>query len=128
MSAQEEAVLLLAANDQGVTPVRFLVESALAMARAGDADGLPETPTSRHRRVEALYAARHALAEVAVQARRVGVNVNQVAKAANQGQPVPVDAMRAYLVDERSFLARSREIAEHIDDLIDELAAQGVGS
>jgi len=124
VSPEEEAVLLQGAARQGVNVVQFLVESATAMAASED--GPVETVTGRRRRMEELFAARHALAEVALQARRIGVNVNQVAKAANTGQELPVDAMRGYLVDADQLLRTAREVAGRIDVAIDELAALGV--
>lgn len=124
VSPEEEAKLLLAAGAPSKV-AGFLMESAMAVIEQSD-DRPLETVTSRRKRMEELFAARHQLAEVAVQMRRIGTNVNQVARAANQGQSVPVDAMRTYLADADRAVAEARAVAVRIDAAIDELAAAGV--
>lgn len=122
----QEAEILLAAGQHGVTPARYLVEAALAVARAERAGVGPETATSRRSRVQELFALRHALAEMALQARRVGVNVNQLARKANVGGGFPVGEARTYLAEEQRFLDESFSIAERIDALIEALRGQGI--
>ena len=89
-------------------------------------EGPLETLTQRGERMAELFAARHSLSEVALQARRIGTNVNQIAKAANQGQALPVDELRTYLVDADQLLRTAREVAGRIDVAVDELHDLGV--
>jgi hypothetical protein len=126
-SPEQAAAIRMAAAEQQVSPGTFATEAAVAVALSGDELGELETPTGRRRRIEELFAVRHQLAEAALQVRRVGVNVNQIAHGVHTGAGVPVEEMREFLREERDFLARSREIAEDLDDLIDELRAKGIG-
>jgi len=125
VSPEEEAVLQVAANQQGIGYMRFVREAALTVARTADTGDL-ETPSARRRRMVELFELRGTLADAALEIRRVGVNVNQLARQANAGGGFPVTEARDYLVDEQSLLRRTREIAENIDSLIDQLRAEGV--
>lgn len=127
VTAEQEAQLLPAATRDGVTVAYFLAEAGVAVARAEDAAGMVETPTQRRRQLAELFALRHEIAEAAVQVKRVGTNVNQVAKGVHQGREVPVQEMRGFLADERLFLEESRRIVGRIDAVIDGIAGQGVG-
>lgn len=126
-TAAQEAAILMGAQRLAITPAAFMAEAAVAVAQAEHED-VPETPTARRRQVQQLFALQGAIAEVAWQARKVGVNVNQIAKAAHQGAVVPVEEMRAFLTEERAHLARARELYERVGALIDERAEQGVGA
>lgn len=126
VTPEEDTVIALAARDQGVGWVRFVVESAVAVARAGNDGTGPETATVRRNRITELFALRHVIAEAALGAWRAEVNINQIAKRVNQGQPLPIEELRSNLRESQEFRRRAREVAEHIDDLIDEIASLGV--
>jgi hypothetical protein len=125
-SPEQEAAILMGAQRLGITPAAFMAEAAVAVAQA-EADA-PETPTARRRQVQQLFALQASIAEVAWQARKVGVNVNQLVKAVHQGAALPSEEMRAFLAAERDHLARARELYERVGSLIDERAAQGLGA
>jgi len=99
VTPEEEAVLVRLAESQGVTVVRFLVESATA-AQA-------ETSAQRRAAMAELFAVRRLLAGMAN-------NVNQLARHANAGEEFPAEAVHA--------LAAFRRLAFRIDDVLDAMA------
>lgn len=122
---EEEVVIAMAANEQGVSWVRFVVEAALAVADA-ERDGVPETATARRKQVAQLFALQGEIAAVAFQVRKVGTNVNQVVKGYHQGRELPVEEIRAFLAAEREHLAHARRLYDRVGELIDERAAVGI--
>ena len=100
VTPEEEAVLLAAAEAQGVTVPRLLVETTLA--------GGGETPTQRREAMAELFAVRRLLASISN-------NVNQIARHANASGEFPADAA--------GVLVGVRRVAFRIDGVIDGLAA-----
>lgn len=127
VTPEEEVTIGMAADREGVSWVRFVVEAGMAVARAEDG-GVPETPTARRRQVAQLFALQGQIGEVAFQAKKVGVNVNQLTRSVHQGGALPVEEMRAFLAEERQHLVEARALYERVGELIDERAAAGLGS
>ena len=125
VSPEEEAEIAMAAAGEGVTWVRFVTEAALAVARA-EGDGVPETVSARRRQVQELFALQAPIGEVAWQMRKVGVNVNQLTKAVHQGQALPIEEMRAFLVEQERQSRAARALYDRITVLIDERVELGV--
>ena len=124
---EEDATIALAAQQEGVSWVRFTVESALAVARAG-ADAPAETRTARRARLAQLFALQGQVGELALQVKRGMTNVNQIARGMHQGQPVPVEEMREFLVQGTKHLTEAREVYDQITVLIDELVEHGAAA
>lgn len=99
VSAEEEGVLQRLATAQHVTVPRFLVEVAMA-ADAG------ETPTQRREVMVELIRLHRTLGAMAN-------NVNQMAKATNATGDLPAEL--------RATVGRMREIADHVDVVLDGL-------
>jgi hypothetical protein len=97
----ESAALEAEAASQGVTVARLMVESALANDQASDAQNVELTVTEKRDLITALWGLKSAIGGVAV-------NVNQVARYANETQTFPADAEELMLVS-REVLVRVEE-------------------
>lgn len=98
VSAEEEARLLMLAEEQGVGVVRLLVESALASSG--------ETPTQRRELLAELFAVHRVLSGIAN-------NINQIAKVTN--------ATGEWQPELHAALDSLRGHARRLDDVIDAL-------
>lgn len=96
VTAEEEALLLVRAEREGVTVPRLLISAATSET--------VETPTERRAIIAELMAVHTLLA-------RVSNNVNQIARHANAGDEFPQDAKAA--------LAYVRQVALRIEETID---------
>lgn len=103
VTPEEEAVLLRLSEDQGVTIVRLLVESALAA-------GSGETPTERRHAMAQLFGIQRLLASLSN-------NINQIARATNATGEVHEELV--------STLRAVRRVALRTDAALDGLIGEG---
>lgn len=94
-TAQQRALLDVQADAAGMTLARYIRECALAAAGGPDAPKRPSV--QRSRKHELTFAEVH---ELAMQVRKVGVNLNQLAHQANAGM-VPLKREEVVYIQNR---------------------------